>query len=132
VIIVGRRSRKDIARRAAIAYYGFSSVTKTFPKGVKVDVFRGSSSGELRGNAAKVATEIEKVWNENIGTFSRTARISNQDMKFYARRLGLTVTDKNVEEWMKGIADSTPNVYLVYITHGKLKKLLLVNTDVSH
>jgi hypothetical protein len=132
VIIVGRRSRKDIAIRAAIAYYGFSSAAKTFPKGVKVDVLAGKGTGELRGNAAKVATEIEKVWNENIGTSSRTARISNQDMKFYAKRLGLKVTDKNIEEWMKGIAESTPNVYLVYVTHGKLKKLLLVNTDVSH
>jgi hypothetical protein len=131
VIQVARRSRKDIAVRAAIAYYGFSSATKSFPKGVKVDVLEGKGKEELRGNAAKVATEVDKIWNENVGTLSRTARISNIDIKFYAKKLGLKATDKKVEEWMKAIADAIANVYLVTINHGKTKKMLLVNTNVT-
>ena len=128
---MGRKSRKDIAEEAAIAYYGLSSATKSFPKGVKVDVLEGGSQTEMRGNAAKVGQEVDKLWNEYVGGLSRTARISSQDILYIAKKLGLTPSDKIVEEWMVDIANAHPNVCLVTVTHGKNRKLLLVNTDVT-
>lgn len=112
-------------------FYGLSSATKSFPKGVKVEVFKGSGSGDLRGKAAKVAAEVDKVWNENVGSLSRTARLASDDVKFLAKRLGVKADDKTIEEWMKAIAESNSNVYLVMVTHNKKVKLLLVNTDVT-
>lgn len=128
---VGRKSRKDVAIQAAIAYYGLSSATRSFPKGVDVNVYDGKGGGELRGNVAKVAAEIDKVWNENIGGLSRTARLSLEDVAFYARRLGLKANEKSVEEWMKAIAESHPNVIMVMVKHNNIRKVLLVNTDVT-
>ena len=104
---------------------------KSFPKGVKVEVLEGGSPGEMRGNAAKVCQEVDKHWNEAIGGLSRTSRISSEDMKFIAKKVGLTPNDKVVEEWMVDITNAHPNVCLVTVTHGKNRKLLLVNTDVT-
>jgi hypothetical protein len=128
---MGRKSRKDIAIEAAIAYYGFSSAAKSFPKGVQVEVLEGGSPGEMRGNAAKVGQEVDKHWNESVGGLSRTSRISGEDMKYIAKKIGLTPNDKLVEEWMVEITNTHPQVCLVKLTYNKARKLLLVNTDVT-
>jgi hypothetical protein len=128
---MGRKSRKDIATDAAIGYYGFSSATKSFPKGVQVEVLEGGSPGEMRGNAAKIGQEVDKHWNESVGSLSHTARISSEDMKYIAKKVGLSPNDKLVEEWMVEITNTHPQVCLVTITYNKSRKLLLVNTDVT-
>jgi hypothetical protein len=128
---MGRKSRKDIAIEAAVSYYGLSSATKSFPKGVQVDVLEGRSQGEMRGNAAKIGIEVDKHWNESVGSLSRTSRISNEDMKYIAKKIGLSPNDKTVEEWMVEITNTHPQVCLVTITYNKSRKMLLVNTDVT-
>jgi hypothetical protein len=128
---MGRKSRKDIAIEAAVSYYGLSSANKSFPKGVQVDVLEGGKQGEMRGNAAKVGLEVDKHWNESVGSLSRTSRISNEDMKYIVKKIGLTPNDKTVEEWMVEITNTHPQVCLVTITYNKSRKMLLVNTDVT-
>ena len=128
---MGRKSRRDIAIEAAVAYYGLSSATKSFPKGVQVEVLEGGTRGEMRGNAAKVGIEVDKSWNESVGSLSRTSRISSEDLKYIAKKIGITPNDKTVEEWMVEITNTHPQVCLVTVNQGKNRKLLLVNTDVS-
>jgi hypothetical protein len=126
-----KKSRKDVAKEAAISYFGLSSAMKSFPKGTKVDIIEGTGKTKLKGNTLKLDQALEKIWNDNVGNLSRTARLASQDVAHYANKIGLKVTDKNLEKWMNEITDAHQNIFLVIVKGSSGKKLLMVNTDVT-
>ncbi len=132
-------NKKDIAEKAAVAYFGFSSGMEKFPKGTKTSIYESfGSTPKTTGFLGELAKKIESVWHENIGNYSRTARLSAHDFLYYVNQLReergaslLTLKSALIETWMKNITDLYDNVVLVEIVNSNKRKLLLVNTKVS-
>ncbi|MEW6070731.1 MAG: hypothetical protein AB1485_08955, partial [Candidatus Thermoplasmatota archaeon] len=104
-------TKKEIAKKAAIAYFGLSSSTKSFPEGVQINIYESCGTNPNRvGFLAELADYIEKIWEENIGTLSRTARLSQHDFLWYVNKLRtergaspLTLRSSLIEQWMKSL-----------------------------
>jgi len=132
-------SKKDVAEKAAVAYFGLSSSMDRFPKGTKVNVYESfGSNPKTTGFLGELAKKIESVWHENIGTYSRTARLSTHDFLYYINKLReergaspLTLKSALIETWMKNITDLYDEVVLVEVGNGEKRKLLLVNTKIT-
>lgn len=125
------KSKNDIAKSAAIAYYGFSSRTDGFPKGTEINVYEGDNRNDVDPSTKRLNEALVSIWNDNVGTLSRTARLSETDIAFHAQSIGLALAKGKVEKWMKGIADLNNHILLVEIVNRDRKKLLLVNTEVT-
>jgi len=129
----------DIAKRAAAAYYGLSSDPRKVPKGWVVEVVRPES---LVPKETPFMVELLKLvsakWNENIGSESRTARMSDLDVLVYANELleaqGLPIVkpgDARVVPWMAYMASTVPELVLVRLAQNDERKHLLVNTSIT-
>jgi hypothetical protein len=136
---MGKNSKEEVAEKTAIAYFGLSSAIDKFPKGTKINVYESfDSNPKTTGFLGELAKKIEFVWHENIGTYSRTARLSTHDFLYYINRLReergaspLTLKSALIETWMKNITDLYPEVVLVEVVNGNKRKLLLVNTKIT-
>lgn len=132
-------SKKEIAKKAAVAYYGFSSATDSFPKDTKINIYENfGTAPKSEGFIGELAKKIEEAWQENIGTMSRTARISQYDFLYYVNQLreergaaSLTLRSSLIEQWMKNLVDLYPDVLLVEVVNNDRRKLLLVNTKIT-
>lgn len=132
-------SKKEIAKKAAVAYYGFSSATDSFPKDAVINIYENfGTEPKQEGFIGELAKKIEEAWQENIGTVSRTARISQYDFLYYVNQLreergaaSLTLKSSLIEQWMKNLVDLYPDVLLVEIVNNDKRKLLLVNTKIT-
>jgi hypothetical protein len=129
----------DIAKRAAAAYYGLSGDPKRIPKGWDVEYLRGQ---DLLPKETPFLVELARVvatkWSENIGSESRTARMSDLDLLVYANELleakGLPKVspgDARVVQWMAYVASKGDELVLIRLTHNQDRKHLLVNTSIS-
>lgn len=81
---------------------------------------------------------VSARWNENIGSESRTARMSDLDVLVYANELlgaqGLPVVapgDTRVVPWMAYMASTVPELVLVRLSQNDERKHLLVNTAIT-
>ncbi|MDI6856506.1 MAG: hypothetical protein QMD21_06995 [Candidatus Thermoplasmatota archaeon] len=132
-------TRKEIAKKAAIAYFGLSSSTKSFPEGVQLNIYESCGTNAKReGFLAELANYIEKIWEENIGSLSRTARLSEADFLYYVNKLrtergasSLTLRSLLIERWMKNLVDLYEELVLAEVVKNSERKLLLVNTKMS-
>jgi hypothetical protein len=132
-------TEKEIAKKTTIAYFGLSSSTKSFPEGIEINIYESCGTNAKReGFIAELASYIEKIWEENIGTLSRTARLSQHDFLYYVNRLRtergaspLTLRSSLIEQWMKSLVDLYEELVLVEILKNSEHKLLLVNTKMS-
>lgn len=133
------KKAEKIAIKAAVAYFGLSSATDDFPKGTKVVVHTTYDIPvELSGFFAELREKIESVWRENIGSLSRTPRLSATDFAHYVNELRsqrgakpLEVDSSLIEMWMKMMVAADPKVVLVEVETQEGRKLLLVNTGMN-
>jgi hypothetical protein len=126
--------KEKIAKKAAVAYFGFSSAASTFPKGTQVKVYDRFEINEkdLDYVANNIAPVINRAWNECIGTLSRTARMSILDFAAYIGiRNRAEIDFKKIEHWMKCIVNLYDDVVLVEILKNNTRKVLLVNTRIT-
>lgn len=134
-----KNSKNEVAEKTAISYFGLSSAMDKFPKGTKINVYESfDSKPETTGFLGELAKKIESVWHENIGSYSRTARLSTHDFLYYINNLReergaspLTLKSALIETWMKNITDLYDDVVLVEVDSGEKRKLLLVNTKIT-
>jgi hypothetical protein len=127
----------DIAKRAAAAYYGLSSDPKKVPKGWDVEYVRGDVPPETPF-LVELGALISTKWNDNIGSESRTARMSDLDFLVYANELLETKSlpkvspgDPRIASWMAHVASRSDDLVLVRLVRGDERKLLLVNTAIT-
>jgi hypothetical protein len=129
----------DIAKRAAAAYYGLSSDNKRIPKGWDVEYLRQHS---LIPKETEFLVRLNRLitgkWSDNIGSVSRTARMSDLDFLVYANELleeaNLPIVkpgDERVIHWMAYVASKDDALVLVRVSRSKEEKLLLVNTSIT-
>lgn len=137
-------ARLDVARKAARAYYGFSENPNQFPRGTDVEVYKkGDIPVKESMFLSALSEEVNKHWNDFVGPQSRTARISNFDLAFFANKLlekqGATKRvkpeDAEVIMWMAFIADNDPRVVLLRVVREAKDdgtvRALLVNAEVT-
>lgn len=139
------KNKLEIAKRAALAYFGFSKGLDKFPKGARIYFYDGSSNNSEPGKdafSAALNKTIKSVWQDEIGSLSKTARLSLHDFAFYVNELrknyGMNQLSIKVPaerelliKLMKKIAESNDSVILVGLTYGKEQKFLLVNTAIA-
>lgn len=139
------KNKLEIAKHAALAYFGFSKGTDKFPKGARIYFYDGSSSNSEPCKddfSAALNETIKSIWQDEIGSLSKTARLSLHDFAFYVNELrknyGMNPLSIKVPserelltKLMKSIADLNNSVILVGLTHGKVQKFLLVNTAIA-
>lgn len=129
----------DIAKKAAAAYYGLSSDPKRIPKGWDIEYLRQVSLiPKETPFLVKLDTFIGSKWSDNIGSESRTARMSDLDFLVYANELleeaGLPIVkpgDPRVIQWMAYVSSHDDALVLVRVSRAKEEKLLLVNTAIT-
>ncbi len=137
-------AKLDVARKAARAYYGFSEHPNQFPRGTDVEVYK---KGEIPVKESMflsaLAQELDKHWNDFVGSQSRTARVSNFDMADFANKLLLKQgakkrvkpEDRELLSWMAFIAESDSRVALLRVVRESKDdgtvRALLVNTEVT-
>lgn len=132
-------TKKVIAKKTAIAYFGLSSSTKNFPEGVQVNIYESfGTAPRAEGFLKELSKKIEEAWQENIGTLSRTARLSQHDFLYYVNKLReergaakLTLRSSLIERWMKDLVDLYDELVLVEVISNSKRKLLLVNTKIT-
>ena len=126
---VSKSPVQQLALKAALAYYGFSSNTKAFPKGTKMNLVTPAAC--RHPDFTVVAEKVKSLWQENIGSLSRAARLSRDDLRAITKELGKTIPDDKLDDILVGIAATDPTKLLVVeVQHGEDSKLLLVNTAV--
>ena len=129
----------DIAKRAAAAYFGLSQDAKRIPKSWEIEYVRQTSLVPKETPfLERLSTLVNTKWSENIGSVSRTARMSDLDLLVYANELLESAHlptakqgDPQVLSWMAYVAAGSEDYVLVRLTQGKLEKLLLVNTAIT-
>lgn len=129
----------DIAKRAAAAYFGLSSDNKRIPKGWQIEYLRQHSLiPKETPFLERLKDVISSKWSDNIGSVSRTARMSDLDVLVYANELleeaNLPIVkpeDERILGWMAYVASFDDNLVLVRLSQGKVVKHLLVNTAIS-
>ncbi|HKZ59748.1 MAG TPA: hypothetical protein VJ547_07890 [Candidatus Thermoplasmatota archaeon] len=137
-------AKLDVARKAARAYYGFSEHPNQFPRGTDVEVYKkGDIPVKESMFLSALAGELDKHWNDFVGSQSRTARISNFDMAHFANKLlekqgakrRVKPEDREVISWMAFIAENDPRVALLRVVRETKDdgtvRALLVNTEVT-
>ncbi len=124
-----KNAAQQAALKAAIAYYGFSTATNAFPKGTKVSLVTPTPC--KRADFEAVAEKVRLAWPENVGAFSRTARLSRDDVRALAKEAGKELSGDAIDDIMVGIAAADPSrVLVVEIQHGEDTKMLLVNVAI--
>jgi hypothetical protein len=129
----------DIAKRATAAYYGLSSDPKRIPKGWEIEYLRQHSLIPSETPfLVRLNSYVSGKWSDNIGSVSRTARMSDLDFLVYANELleeaNLPVVkpgDGRVIQWMAYVAAQDEMLVLVRVSKGSEEKLLLVNTNIT-
>ena len=129
----------DIAKRAAAAYFGLSQDKKRIPKGWEVEYVRQHSIiPKETPFLEKLDALVNSKWSDNIGSVSRTARMSDLDLIVYANELlesaHLPIAqpgDPQVLGWMAYVASRSEDLMLLRLSQGKVVKLLLVNTAIT-
>jgi hypothetical protein len=129
----------DIAKRAAAAYYGLSSDDKRIPKAWDIEYLRQHSLiAKETPFLVRLNDLVVSKWSDNIGSVSRTARMSDLDFLVYANDLlekgNLPIVkpgDERVIQWMAYVAAQDDALLLLRLSHGKTEKLLLVNTSIT-
>ncbi len=139
------KNKLEIAKRAALAYFGFSKGSDKFPKGARIYFYDGSSNNPEHGKddfSAALNETLKSIWQDEIGSLSKTARLGLHDFVFYVNELrknyGMNQLSIKVPaerdlliKLMRSIADLNDSVILVGLTHGKEQKFLLVNTAIA-
>ncbi len=131
--------KQNIAKKAAAAYFGFSKNLDDLPKSIVVNVYEHCNTNpQNTGFLQELNTKINEIWNNNIGSYSRTARLSKLDFLWYVNMLRsehgaeeLNESSELIELWMKNIVDLNEDIVLVDILHLNEHKLLLVNTKIT-
>lgn len=129
----------DIAKKAAAAYYGLSSDEKRIPKGWDIEYVRQVSLVPKETPfLVKLEDAVRAKWSDNIGSVSRTARMSDLDVLVYANELleegGLPKVkpgDERIIQWMAYLSSKDDALVLVRLSRNKEQKLLLVNTSIT-
>ncbi len=129
----------DIAKRAAAAYFGLSSDPKRIPKGWEIEYVRQHSViAKETPLLIELADLINSKWSDNIGSVSRTARMSDSDFLVYANELleardlpPVMPGDERALGWMAYVASKNEGLILVRLTQRDEEKLLLVNTTIT-
>lgn len=129
----------DIAKKAAAAYYGLSADEKRIPKGWDIEYVRQVSLVPKETPfLVKLDDAVKTKWSDNIGSVSRTARMSDLDILVYANDLleegGLPKVrpgDGRILQWMAYLASKDDALVLVRLSRNTEEKLLLVNTAIT-
>jgi hypothetical protein len=137
-------ARLEVAKKAARAHYGFSENPSQFPRGTDFEVYKkGDIPVRESMFLSALGEDIAKRWNDCVGPQSRTARISNFDMAYFANRLlekqgakkRVKPDDAEVVMWMAYIAESDSRVALLKVVReakdDDAVRALLVNTEVT-
>ena len=138
-------ARTDVAKKAARAYYGFSENPNQFPRGTDVEVYkRGDIPVKESMFLSALAQEVDKHWNDFVGTHSRTTRLSNFDFAYLANKLlekqgakkRVKPEDGEVIMWMAFVAENDSRVALLRVVRESkgdddVVRALLVNTEVT-
>jgi hypothetical protein len=134
----------EVAKKAARAYFWFSENPNQFPRGTDIEVYKkGDIPVRESMFLSALGEDIAKRWNDCVGTQSRTARISNFDLAYFANRLlekqgakkRVKPDDGEVIMWMAFIAENDPRVALLKVVRETKEDAdvhaLLVNTEVT-
>ncbi len=129
----------DIAKKATAAYYGLSADPKRIPHGWNIEYLRQHSLIPKENEfLIRLNSIINSKWSDNIGSVSRTARMSDLDFLVYANDLleeaNLPIVkpgDDRTIQWMAYVASKDEALILVRVSKGKEQKLLLVNTNIT-
>jgi|GEM_PF-1769784 len=135
-------SKADIARNAAISYFGLSQSKDAFPRGTKIEIFENFQDDDVSEVSVEFINELDaflkKKWLDNIGSLSKVARISNYDLCAYVNQFKqkknlspLSPKSPEMESIMKKLVSKNPCLTFVKITHTKDIKYLIVNPEVS-
>jgi len=137
-------ARLEVAKKAARAYYGFSENPAQFPRGTDIEVYKkGDIPVRESMFLSALAEDIGKRWNDCVGTQSRTARISNFDLAYFANNLlakqgakkRVKPADPEVIMWMAYIAENDSRVAMLKLVRDAKDdedvRALLVNTEVT-
>ncbi len=130
--------KKKIALDATKDYWGFSESGK-IPKGYEVMVYDSCLTNAIEsGFLEDLLKKLDEVWVEEVGSLSKTSRLSLTDFAYYANEVrasrGSSPVDPRsnlMERWMRSVVDLRKDVYLTEIKSGDKRKLLLVNTSMS-
>ncbi len=132
-------SKADVAKKAALSYFGLSQARDGFPRGTKLEIFE-TFEGNVAPDEFVGALEalLKTKWTDNIGSMSRVSRISAHDLCAYANALKqkmgsapLTPESPELEAIMRKLVGMNGALAMVKITHTKGVKLLLVNSEVT-
>ena len=129
----------DIAKKATAAYYGLSSDPKRIPHGWNIEYLRQHSLIPKENEfLIRLDTLVNSKWSDNIGSVSRTARMSDLDFLVIANELleeaNLPLVkpgDERIIQWMAYVASKDEALILVRVSKGNEQKLLLVNTNIT-
>lgn len=125
---------KSTAMSAVVSYLGLSSSTRDFPKGVQIDFIEDEEKPADDDDFFKDLRErLVGMWNDNVGTLSKTPRISNIDLTHYINQMrmerGAKALDSDsplIERWMKMIQTVDKKVVLVKVSSSDGDRLVLV------
>jgi len=130
----------NIAKKAAICYFGLSSALDGFPKGTTIKMHESPSTPSPPvGFLAELCEAMAQAWPESIGAMSKTARMSRRDFTYYVNTIrgerGASPLEPEadlIEHWMGCLADLNSHVFLVEIENNGGRQLLLVNTAITN
>lgn len=140
------KETKKIALKTAIRYYGFSKRTDRFPPNIKVNYYWGDDAKTNPSNdkfLSNLIALINSKWQDNIGSLSKTARMSLHDFAWYVNEMrkdkGMNTLNiklpnekETLVEWMRNIANMNDSVILVELKYNGKEKYLLVNTAITY
>ena len=130
--------KKKIALDAAKDYWGFSENRK-IPKGYVVTVYDSCFTNAVEtGFLEDLLKKLNETWLEEVGSLSKTSRLSLEDFAYYANQVRaergsspLDLKSNLMERRIRRVVDLRKDVYLVEIKNGDARRLLLVNTSLS-
>ena len=128
----------QIARKVALAYWGFSSKASARAKsGIDIDIVKGNGGPGLESATApakRFAAIVEKSWEDYTGQIGGYGRIPFEtllDLATKAKTSDEVISKSSMEEvekWSKMLINEHSNYFVAKTTYKKQKIELLINT----
>jgi len=128
----------QIARKIALAYWGFSSKASSRAKsGIDIDIVKGNGGPGLESATApleRFAKFVEKSWEDYTGQIGGYGRIPFETLLDFAIKIKTKeeVIGKSdmeeIEKWSKVLINENSHYFIARTTYKNQKMKLLINT----
>ena len=128
----------QIARKVALAYWGFSSKASARAKsGIDIDIVKGNGGPGLESATApakRFAAIVEKSWEDYTGQIGSYGRIPFETLLDFAIQvktkeevIGKSSMEE-IDKWTKTLINENSNYFIARTTYKNQKMDLLINT----